>query len=190
MKLNKTQTQKNNNTLFMNLSKKIAATALMFIAFVSVANAQMEAQVISSATATIINPITLTQNGVLSFGNIIPKAEGTVVITPFGQVSATGAEIAQIQKGSQTAARYDVSGERNFAYTISLPTSNVLLTKTGTSGTSAVTMIVNAFEHNVATPTLDSEGKCMFNVGATLNVAANQDAGVYTGEYVVKVNYN
>jgi hypothetical protein len=192
MKLIITQTQKNNNTLFMNLSKKIAATAFMFIAFVTVASAQIQAQVTSNASATIIKPITLGSTAELAFGNIIPTATGTVKITTAGVVTATGAQIATDQKGAPAAAAFDVTGEQGFTYVVTLPgDTDVILTLEGTSGTGAKTMPVKSFNHDITgTPKLSETGTGSFKVGATLHVTAGQDAGVYKGDYIVKVNYN
>jgi hypothetical protein len=191
MKLNKTQTQKSNNTLFMNLSKKIAATALMFIAFVSVSNAQMSAEQTVSATAIIIQPISLRVDAHLEFGNIIPKNTGTVRITPAGVVSEIGAEIAQGQKGRQAAAAFTVQGEPENFYTITLPADEVVfLTREGTTGANN-TMAINDFKHSInGTPQVGPNGSQSFNVGATLSVAQNQPAGIYKGQFTVKVEYN
>jgi hypothetical protein len=187
MKLNKTQTQKNNNTLFMNLSKKIAATAFMFIAFVTVANAQMSAQQTVSATATIVKPISLEVITPLAFGNIIPNETGTVQITPAGVVIETGAEIAQGQKGLQSAAVFNVRGENDYTYAITLPRENDVILLNVDNG---YIMPVTNFNHdNITLPKL-TNGSDSFKVGATLHVLGTQPAGKYTGVFTVKVNYN
>jgi hypothetical protein len=204
MILKTTKTQKNNNTLFMNLSKKIAATALMFIAFVSVANAQIastssmydhqsdRSTATSIATATIIQPIMLEATEVLAFGNIIPHAGGTVEISIDGTPTPIGVKMTETQKGTHTAAAYIVTGEKNLTYAITLPEDeHVVLNLEDGSGTSAEKMAVTDFKHSITEQIkLSDIGTSSFKVGATLHVVSNQVAGRYSGEYTVIVNYN
>ena len=53
-------------------------------------------------------------------------------------------------------------------------------------------MSCDVFQHNAgATPALDGTGAAAFTVGATLSVAANQAAGVYTSaNFPVTISYN
>ena len=51
-------------------------------------------------------------------------------------------------------------------------------------------MTVNAFASTPSGTGTLTLGTATVNVGATLNVAANQTAGSYTGTYPVTVNYH
>ncbi len=85
--------------------------------------------------------------------------------------------------GTPAAASFNVTGDGNANYSITLPSSTTL-----SSG--GDTMTVDTFNHDAgATPTL-AGGADTFNVGATLNVGATQAVGTYSGTFDVTVNYN
>lgn len=136
-----------------------------------------------TATAEILETIQLTSVADLDFGQIVPKqVAGTVTVSSSGATSSS--DVFVITPGSP--GQWNVTGLANASYQIILPTTAVIRI-----GTSPVTMVVNNFEHNAgATPTLDGTGNDSFNVGANLQVGANQQTGVYAGNYVVSVAYN
>ena len=85
--------------------------------------------------------------------------------------------------GCPSGASFDVTGDGNANYSITLPSSTTL-----SSGGN--TMIVDTFNHDAgASPTLVG-GSDTFNVGATLHVGATQASGTYSGTFSVTVNYN
>ena len=137
-----------------------------------------------TATAQILDTIQVSSVADLDFGQIVPKqVAGTVTVSSGGGVTASDAFV--ITPGS--AAVWNVNGLAGEAYSITLPTSVTLLF----GGTSNPNMVVNGFEHNAgATPVLDAAGNDSFNVGATLNVNADQAPGTYSRTYVVAVAYN
>lgn len=136
------------------------------------------------ATARIITPITLTNTQGLAFGNIAASAAlGTVTITPAGVRSNTGG-VTPSAIGTYNNAIYTATGEANATYSISLPASTTI-----TDGTNNMT--VNGFTSD-PTPTglMSGAGSQTINVGATLNVGANQASGNYSGTYNVTIAYN
>lgn len=165
--------------------KKILAFSVFLIAFTIGALAQ-SASATATATAVIVSPITLTRTADMSFGNIIADADGgTVLLVPAGTRTLTGLTSPSLP-GTVTAASFNVSGLANATYAITLPASHDI-----TNGVQ--TMTVNAFSSNpTPTGTLSGAGTQTLNVGATLNVNANQQAGTYTNVagFAVTVNYN
>ena len=167
---------------------KVLAIASIFIAGSTASFAQATAT--ASASATIITPITIVKNVDMNFGNVAVSATiaGTAILAPAGTRTTGGAGGVTLPAttGTVAAASFTVSGQANYTYAITLPsTTNI------TSGGN--TMVVNAFTSSPATTgTLSSLGSQTLNVGATLNVNAAQAPGTYTNAsgVPVTVNYN
>ena len=170
-----------------NITKSLVIAA---IAIVSANSSFAQATATASASATIITPITIVKDVDMNFGNVAVSATlgGTVVLAPAGTRTTGGAGGVTLPAtvGTVAAASFTVSGQANYTYAITLPT-----TKTITSG--ANTMTVDNFTSNPsATGTLSGAGSQTLTVGATLNVSAAQASGVYTNAsgVPVTVNYN
>lgn len=165
--------------------KKVSALVILVIGFAANVSAQSTAS--ASASATIISPISITKTLDLDFGNVAASgAAGTVVITPAGTRSTTGGVSLPVIAGTVTSASFNVAGQGNYTYAITLPASVVI-----SSG--ANNMTVDAFTSTpTATGTLSAGGTQTVNVGATLNVNASQASGLYTSgtPFDVTVNYN
>lgn len=158
----------------------MAALSAAFLAFAGTAYASDTAT--TTATVTIAQPIAITEVQPLAFGTVsASSAAGTVVVATTGARTVTGG--VTTLGGSPTAASYNVTGQGSSAYTITLPSSTTL------SGPGTAMTANNFVDDAGASPTL-SAGSGSFNVGATLNVNANQVAGDYSGTYTVTVSYN
>ena len=82
-------------------------------------------------------------------------------------------------------ATFDVQGDANATYAITLPTSVVL------TGSSSGSMVVDSFTSTPSgTGLLDSTANETLFVAGTLNVGSNQAYGSYTGQMTVTVAYN
>ena len=148
-----------------------------------------QASATATATATIVTPISITEVVNMNFGNVAVQTAtgGTVVLTPAGVRSATAGVTLPSTTGTVTAASFTVSGQGNYTYAITLPSTDLTIT----SGSN--TMAVNTFTSSPSpTGTLSAGGTQTLTVGATLNVAAAQPAGVYVSAtpFTVTVNYN
>jgi len=168
----------------MNKSLKIAAFALLMCGSGVGAFAQSTAS--ATASATIVTPISITKTVDMNFGNVAVTASGgTVILATDGSRTKTGGVTLPAVTGTVTAAEFDVTGEGNYTYVITLPSGN----HTISSGLN--TMTVNGFNYSSGAGTLSS-GAQTFSVGATLNVSATQPAGTYTSAtpFDVTVNYN
>jgi len=165
--------------------KKILAISVIMIAFSAGLFAQNQAT--ATATAVIVTPISITQTADMSFGNIIASVGGgTVVLTPGGARTPAGVTFPAVG-GTVTAASFNVAGQANLTYSITLPASHTI-------NSGANSMLVNAFTSSTlsGTATLSGAGTDVLTVGATLNVGAAQPAGTYTNlaGFTVTVNYN
>ena len=169
------------------MKKLVFLFVSIFVLVVAAQNvkAQPEAAANGTATAKILEPIAISAINDLEFGSIAAGSSvSDVVMTSGGVRSTTGnADLYTSDAGQQ--GTFDVTGESNHTYTITLPDNgDVTLTSGGNS------MDVKDFESTPATGSLDAAGKQTINVGATLVVGASQAAGSYTGSYTVTVNYN
>ena len=125
--------------------------------------------------------ISISNTASLEFGIAAPTgAAGTITVTPAG--ARTGANVTLLAS-APAGASFTVTGEGNTAYVINLPASAIL---TGPGAD----MTIDTFTDDNPGPALPGAGSETFNVGATLNVAASQAAGSYTGTFGVTVNYN
>lgn len=169
-----------------NLNKLIVATLVLTVFFINV-NAQVSAS--ASATATVVTPIAMTNVLDMSFGNISVNAvAGTVVMTPASGRTITGGVTLPATTGLVQAATFDVTGTGTYTYGITLPSTPVTLTHT--NGTDVMT--ATTFTSTPSGTGALTAGAQTIAVGATLNVAALQLAGVYTTptEFIVTINYN
>ena len=165
----------------------------LFILLVAVAGfgvssfAQVNAT--ATSTATIITPISITKVTDMNFGNVaVSTSAGTVVLTPAGARSKTGGVTLPATIGTVAAASFTVAGASGYTYSITLPATATTLTRqTGTE-----TMTADTFTSTPTTTGTLTGGSETLNVGATLNVAGSQVAGVYVSgtAFTVTVNYN
>jgi hypothetical protein len=165
---------------------KLFALAILVLAF----NTSVFAQVTATATAsaTIITPISIVKTADLVFGNVaINSSLGTVVINPAGSRSATGGVTLPATAGTVSAASFTVSGEAGYTFSITLPSG-----ATSIDDDASHTMTVDNWVSDPTSTATLSGGTSTVNVGATLNIGANQAAGVYTSDtpFNVTVNYN
>lgn len=145
-----------------------------------------------TASATIIAPIAITNNNSsLNFGVIVPgTTAGSVTLPADGGTRTTtgGTSVLTTQTGNPTLATFTVTGQENYTYALTLPTTSVPLSGAG------VSMSVSNFDSNIGDgPTVAgitlTAGTSTFNVGATIAVGASQAVGVYNGTFDVIVAY-
>lgn len=161
-----------------------AGLFLMAIGTESV-QAQNSATATANAAATIVTPISITKMVDLNFGAIVPSAAaGSVTVGYDNSITGTGGVTLIPQLGTHSAAEFTVSGAANALFYVTLPSTTTLTRNSGTE-----TMTVDTFYHS-ATGTLDGTGAEDFKVGASLEVGANQAAGLYEGTFEVTVTYN
>lgn len=170
------------------INKIVTLVFLLFLGFSGSSFGQVTAD--ASVSVNIVTPIAIVKAADMNFGNVAVSASvaGTVVLPPSGPRTTGGAGGVTLPAniGTVSAASFTVSGQANYSYAITLPSSVSI-----TDGTH--TMTVNTFTSSPATTgTLSAGGSQTLTVGATLNVTAGQAAGTYTNAtgVSVTVNYN
>lgn len=173
----------------MNTCLKLVACTFLLCSSAIGAFAQASASATATSSATIVTPIAISEVTNLDFGNVAISAStaGTVTMpatsagvrTPFGGVTLP------VVDGTHQAASFDVTGEGNYAYTVTLPSGDLDIA----SGLNH--MQVNTFTQSAGAGTLTSGAQTIY-VGATLNVDAAQPAGTYVSgtPFTVTVDYN
>ena len=167
---------------------ELSVMMLAFIMAVLVFGSQPYAQAATAATtvdANIVSTINLVaQNGIV-FGDIgASSIPGTVSIGVDGSRTSTGGATVN-SNTSGTPAKFEVSGDPNAFYIITLPTSIVITSPAGDS------MTVDNFVSMPSTNgQLDPGGRQNLNVGATMNVGSFQPFGAYQGTMATTVEYN
>jgi hypothetical protein len=133
----------------------------------------------------------------MNFGNLaVTSTAGTVVMAPTvgaeRDVTGGGGGVTlPSTTGSTTAAKFTVSGEVGYAYTLTIPTSSFNLTHTNDTDIMSLGTFTSSIATTAGAGSLTT-GSQIFYVGATLSVAATQLAGIYsnTTDLDVSVNYN
>ena len=135
---------------------------------------------------TVVEPIALTNQGNMRFGDVVSGPDqGSVILTPDGNRVATGGTTIFAATTAGAPAVFDVQGQPNTVYAVTLPLS-VTLTGRGNNR-----LVVDQFTSEPAiSGVTDPGGRQNLFVGATLNVDRNQDSGVYSGIMSVTVSYN
>jgi hypothetical protein len=140
----------------------------------------------SNASAEVITPISISNTADLRFGKFSALTGGTVIISAAGVRSATGAVVLS-STNAGGAASFDVTGDPNATYAITLPNSATLTH----SVDNTKTMTIDTFTSNPSgTGTLSAGGSQALSVGATLTVGNAQTTGSYSGTFDVSVEYN
>ncbi len=166
--------------------KQIVSLFVAVILMATISKAQSKATAI--ANAKIVTPISIVKNTDLNFGNIAVQATtgGQVILSPNSSRTRTSGVTLPAITGTVSAAGFTITGESNYTYSITLPTS---LTLTHSAGSK--TMMATSFTSNPVSTGLLTNGTQNITVGATLTVSAAQLAGVYTsGTFDVTVTYN
>ncbi|RZJ10619.1 MAG: DUF4402 domain-containing protein [Rubrivivax sp.] len=151
----------------------------------------------ASATAVVLQPIAVSKNADLVFGNVV-IGNGDVTVATDGTRTRSGT--TALPTGvTPVAARFDVTGSGNNTFAVSYVGSDTVLTDLS-ANTMAVDWIVEVV--GTATPTGKTDattdpttgtlnaGAAFIFVGGKLTVGVAQPAGTYTGSVVVTVAYN
>jgi hypothetical protein len=164
---------------------RTTATLLIMVAGNPAAHATSNSSTTACPTSvTVVAPIVITKTANMDFGNVVPDAStpGTVTLAPAGTRTSMTATVGTA--GTTAAGAFTVTGLSGAAYTITLPSTDQMLT----NGTPAEDMAVNTFTSD--STSVITGGSIAVHVGATLHLAAAQPAGAYTGSFNVTVTYN
>jgi len=166
----------------LNRKVLVIATTASLIAFGGFSSSVFAASATGNASATIVAPLSITEDVAMDFGSISPDGTSatTVTITPAGAVSSPDG--AGIAGGAPAAGQFTVTGFGTLTYAVSYTGGN--LTGPGAN------MAVSGFTDSIGGAGALAGGTETFTVGADLAVGINQTAGAYSGTYTVTVNYN
>ena len=150
--------------------------------------AQSNASADGNAEARIVAGIAIAKNIDLAFGQIVRSASaGTVTLDPSTNQRTAKGGVTLGQNAGFNAAEFEVTGEPDYKFQLELPKS-IDITRNG----GKEIMVVDGFTTSLGSSndgTLDKKGSTMFNLGATLNVDANQTTGTYAGSFTVTATY-
>ena len=139
----------------------------------------------ASGKASILKSLSVLKQSDMDFGELLVTASGTAVIDPTSNGLTTTGGVTAIGTTAH-AATFTATGSRNSVVHIKLPTTTVTLTRTGGTETMTLTNWTMDGSTNRKIPLDDAFN---FSVGATLNVAAGQVDGTYTGTFPITVQY-
>ena len=132
------------------------------------------------------NALSLLNTRGIAFGAFAASTGGTVTVSPVGVRSAAGA-VVLISAGDGEAAQFTISGDPEFAYSISLPSDGSVALSDGKGHS----MDINGFtSHPALSGQLNAGGSQALAIGATLHVGSKQPAGNYSGSFFITVNYD
>lgn len=149
---------------------------------------------VATAEITVVRPLSFVIDDNLDFGNVIRgTTAGTVTIAPNGARTGTGGVILA-NGGGHKPASFAGQGTNNQRVDVSIGANAIFITGPGapmrvhtfvmgSTPTAVLTTTPRRFRINSAT------GVFAFPVGATLDVAANQAPGQYTGTWSITLNY-
>ncbi|HOX74375.1 MAG TPA: DUF4402 domain-containing protein [Bacteroidales bacterium] len=173
--------------------KKLFALGIMICMFTAVGFSQSSAT--ASAAATIFTPISIAKvaGGDMNFGTLASSGSGgTCVLAADGAGTRTPSAGITLMGGTPQAATFTVTGIAGQSYAITLPSA---ATTVSDGAATPHTMTIDSWTSDY-TGTITG-GSITLHVGATLNIGALQEAGVYTtansggsGDFTVTVNYN
>ena len=151
--------------------------------------AQTSATSTTSATTTIVQPISIANNSLLSFGQVVKSAAaGTNTVTidaTTGARSISGSGGGVLAAGTATRATYTATGEGAQTFSISAPNFNM----TSGANTLVVTTVATAAT-GLLSGSIGSTGTATFGVGGSFPVTNATISGLYTGSLAVTIAYN
>lgn len=139
------------------------------------------------ASAAAAAPLAISNSEGLSFGRFAAGSGGSVVIAFSGARSATGGAVL-ISSGPGTAARFEVSGDPNLTYSVTLPANGTA--SLSRAGANAMPLTNFSSSLGASSGLLNALGRQTLTVGASLSVGAGQPSGSYSGSFTVYVDYN
>jgi hypothetical protein len=178
------------------MMKRFKILTFSLLSFLFIFEGRVFAQVAPSLSANgrifaeIIPVFSASDSSEMNFGRFYPgPVGGQIVLSPMDVVSVQGSIFKGT--GNHNAARFYLTGDVDATYTISLPTSPVILTHTSDEKT----MLVEGWE-SIPSPGIGvgmlQEGYQVVSVGATLKVGPINinPVGLYTGSYTITFDFN
>ncbi len=162
-----------------------ATAACLSVSTIFCLHGAQAATMTATVEVNVVSTINLVaQNGIV-FGDISSSSSaGAVTIGTDGSRTTSGGAAVNTNT-SGTPALYEVSGDPNAFYSITLPDSIVLTSAAGDKMT-----VSNFNSVPAANGQLDAGGRQNMNIGATLGVGSFQPFGAYSGIMATTIEYN
>jgi hypothetical protein len=137
----------------------------------------------TAVRATIVRPFGLENTSDMNFGTVLANdSGGTMSLFPSGAFTALGVTLSD--ETNVKPGKFRIFGTHSQAYSITLPRTVIF------AGDDDAIRVVTFIHDAGGTPTLDDDGKGLFNLGATLRIGAHPSAGTYNGSVdVIISNY-
>ena len=143
----------------------------------------------ANVSVTIVTPSTISNGADMNFGNIDLNSSvaGTVVLTPAGMRIKTGKLKLPNENGIVTAALFEVTGENNYTYAITLPSDRYI----ATNMLSGRKVIIDKFTSFPSSTGILNSGNQTISVGARLNINSPQSAEMFSNNscFEIIINY-
>lgn len=164
---------------------KLLALIIVSLTFVNGIEAQVNAT--ATASATILSGISITKVNDMNFGRLNPGINGGAAVLSTASIITPSGDVTKLAGTTPTAASFTVSGETSYTFSITLPSSDYII-----SDGSSHNMTVNTFLSDPSSTGTIVGGGTTLSVGAKLTISAGQVSGVYTNGtgFTVTVNYN
>jgi hypothetical protein len=160
--------------------KKLILTLILPFAFINQSFAAP-----GTASVEMITPdISVSENTPLNFGQVLTLGAGTVIISAEEVPVRTGTAMI-IANSLFSSGSFNVTGDEDLSYTVTVPTTISLVDLAGTGTAIAGSLISSP----AAAAGLLTSGAQTVYVGGTITVAATQAAGNYSATYEVTVAY-
>ena len=133
----------------------------------------------------LVHPLSLVRIADMDFATLGVTTGGTATIDPVSGTMSVGGGLLHLG-GTPSPARYVGAALKRSVVNIRIPNKPITLTRAG--GTE--TMSLSAWTLDGPTDRRTGVSRAFnFRVGGTLQVAAGQADGLYTGEFMVEVQY-
>jgi hypothetical protein len=139
----------------------------------------------STATATVIRPLTVTKLKDMDFGYLAATTAGTAVLEPNADAFSTTGGATPVG-GTPHCAQFLGAAQSNAVVNIKVPNQPITLTRLG--GTETMT-VSNFTLQGLSRRAIAKATSFTFRVGGTLNVPAAPVEGIYVGTFTVTVQY-
>lgn len=164
----------------------ISAGAAAALAFTSAPALAATPTTQATATARIVQPLTIASAQDLDLGTIVLSGTGpytdSIGITQAG-VFSCGAPADVTCSGTTKTAGYTMTGTRDQKVSITVSPAIALVNQTQASPDLSLTVDAPA------TVTLDGTGAASFNIGGSISVSDTTVDGVYVGTFDVSADY-
>lgn len=170
---------------------RAAMGAALAAAALTAGTAHAQDSATATASANILQSITVTNSQGLDFGTIVPgAAASTVVVTPGSSTvaSARTCGAGLTCSGTFSRAVFDVTGTHAALVDVTGDSSVVIVNADG--DTMNVALTYSNTSVTLVRATAAATPAASFYVGGTLSVGADQAAGAYSQVFNVTVDYN